>query len=76
MVSRYFAASKVIDFNQYTNVSFDIMFATNCATDGAGSYGDVIVACVPNRWLAIDLPRDLCLGGSQWQRLDSCEYSH
>jgi hypothetical protein len=47
MVARYFDNSKQIDFNNYTNVSFDIMFPTNCGTDGAGSYGDVEFGCIP-----------------------------
>lgn len=47
MVARWFAGSAQINFNQYTNVSFDIMFPTNCGTDGAGSYGDVEFGCIP-----------------------------
>ncbi len=32
-----------LNLNNYTNISFDIMFDTNCATDGFGSYGSLIV---------------------------------
>jgi hypothetical protein len=32
-----------LDLNNYTNLSFDIKFDAACATDGAGSYGDLIV---------------------------------
>jgi hypothetical protein len=36
-----------LNFNDYTNLSFDIQFLTNCATDGNGSYGYIEVDAVP-----------------------------
>jgi hypothetical protein len=47
MVTRSFAGGTVLNLNDFTNVSFDIMFATNCGTDGQASYGDVIFCVTP-----------------------------
>jgi hypothetical protein len=47
MVTRGFVSSTVLNLDDYTNVSFDIMFATNCGTDGEGSYGDVEIGVTP-----------------------------
>ncbi len=37
----------MLNLGNYTNVSFDIMFAPNSATDGNGSYGSMEVDAVP-----------------------------
>ncbi len=48
MIANWFDGSgDVINLNDYTNVSFDIMFPTNCGSDGSGSYGDIEVGCIP-----------------------------
>ena len=47
ILARFFANSKVLNFNQITNVSFDLMFDPSSATDGAGSYGVVEFGCIP-----------------------------
>jgi hypothetical protein len=47
MVTRGFNNGAILNLNDYTNVSFDIMFAPNCATDGQGSYGVVEIGCSP-----------------------------
>ncbi|HTR43235.1 MAG TPA: hypothetical protein VMH87_16600, partial [Pseudomonadales bacterium] len=48
MIANWFDGSgKTINLNDYTNVSFDIMFSTNSGSDGAGSYGDVEFGCIP-----------------------------
>ena len=48
MIANWFDGSgNVINLNDYTNVSFDIMFPTNCGTDGNGSYGGVEIGCIP-----------------------------
>ena len=46
-VTRMFNGGSVLDLSNYSSVSFDIMYASNSATDGAGSYGSVEVNCVP-----------------------------
>ena len=46
-VSRPFNGGAVLNLNIYTNVSFDIMFAANSATDGNGSYGAIEVDAIP-----------------------------
>ncbi|HTV41487.1 MAG TPA: hypothetical protein VMF08_12970 [Candidatus Sulfotelmatobacter sp.] len=48
MVANWFDGSgDMINLNDYTNVSFDIMFPTNCGTDGNGSYGVIEIGCIP-----------------------------
>lgn len=37
----------VLNLNNYTNISFDIKFDPNSATDGAGSYGAIEVDWIP-----------------------------
>ncbi len=46
-VTRGFSGGTVLNLNNYASVSFDIMFASNSATDGSGSYGAVEVDCIP-----------------------------
>ena len=46
-VTRAFNNGGVLNLSNFSSVNFDIMFATNSATDGAGSYGAVEVDCVP-----------------------------
>jgi hypothetical protein len=48
MVVRSFDNGDALNLNNYTNISFDIMFDSSSATDGAGSYGELIVCCVPS----------------------------
>ncbi len=57
MVARWYAGSPILDFNHFTNVSFDIKFATNSATDGVGSYGVIDFGCIPQAdgWPSISL---------------------
>ncbi len=47
MVTRRFNNGDVLNLNNYTNISFDIKFDPNSATDGAGSYGAIEVDWVP-----------------------------
>lgn len=46
-VTRAFNNGTVLNLSNFTNVSFDLMFATNSATDGHGSHGALEVDCVP-----------------------------
>ena len=46
-VARAFNNGAVLNLNNYTNVSFDILFASNSATDGNGSYGIIEVDAAP-----------------------------
>jgi hypothetical protein len=46
-VTRAFNNGAVLNLGAFSMVSFDIMFASNSATDGDGSYGAVEVDCVP-----------------------------
>src|ERR1700679_3937972 len=49
MVANWFDGSgTVLNLNNYTNVSFCIMFSTNGGSDGAGSYGVVEFGCIPS----------------------------
>ncbi|HVU27453.1 MAG TPA: hypothetical protein VHG71_06915 [Verrucomicrobiae bacterium] len=48
MVANWFDGSgTVLNLNNYTNVSFDIMFDPSSATDGAGSYGGIEFGIIP-----------------------------
>ncbi|HEY1787906.1 MAG TPA: hypothetical protein VGJ73_07110 [Verrucomicrobiae bacterium] len=48
MIANWFDGSgTVLNLNNYTNVSFDIMFSQNGGSDGAGSYGVVEFGCIP-----------------------------
>ena len=70
MVTHWFSNGNVVNLNHYTNVTFDIMFATNCGTDGAGSYGDVIFAIIPQTdgWpsTALGVYNSAVAGGNGW----------
>lgn len=46
-VVRAFNNGAVLNLNNYSSVSFDIMFASNSATDGNGTYGAVEIDAVP-----------------------------
>jgi hypothetical protein len=46
-VTRAFNGGTVLNLNNFSTVSFDIMFASNSATDGKGSYGAVEIDAVP-----------------------------
>ncbi|HVU07190.1 MAG TPA: hypothetical protein VHG89_01455 [Verrucomicrobiae bacterium] len=48
MVANWFDGSgTVLNLNNYTNVSFDIMFDPSSATDGAGGYGGIDFGIIP-----------------------------
>ncbi|HWD18334.1 MAG TPA: hypothetical protein VHB20_03580 [Verrucomicrobiae bacterium] len=51
MVTRNFNSvtntGDTLNFNDYTNLSFDIQFLPDCATDGNGSYGNIEIDVVP-----------------------------
>jgi Domain of unknown function (DUF5060) len=46
-VARAFNVGAVLNLNSFSTISFDIMFATNSATDGSGSYGGLEIDAVP-----------------------------
>lgn len=46
-VTRFFNNGTVLNLNNFSSVSFDILFASNSATDGRGSYGTVEVDAIP-----------------------------
>lgn len=46
-VTHAFDNGTVLNLQNYSSISFDIMFAGNSATDGNGSYGAIEVDCVP-----------------------------
>ncbi|HTR43601.1 MAG TPA: DUF5060 domain-containing protein [Pseudomonadales bacterium] len=46
-VTRAFNNGAVVNLGNFSSISFDIMFATNSATDGNGSYGALEVDCIP-----------------------------
>ncbi|HTV41489.1 MAG TPA: DUF5060 domain-containing protein [Candidatus Sulfotelmatobacter sp.] len=46
-VTRAFNDGAVVNLTNFSNVSFDIMFSSNSATDGNGSYGALEFDCVP-----------------------------
>jgi hypothetical protein len=48
MVEHWFANGTNLNFNDYTNLMFDIQFQTNCATDGNGSYGFIEIDAMPS----------------------------
>ncbi len=46
-VTRILNGGAVVNLSNFSVLSFDIMFASNSATDGNGSYGAVEVDCIP-----------------------------
>lgn len=46
-VTREFNSGTVLNLNNFSTVSFDIMYSNSSATDGQGSYGDLEVDAIP-----------------------------
>ncbi|MGA2749359.1 MAG: hypothetical protein ABSG59_11335 [Verrucomicrobiota bacterium] len=58
-----------INLADYTNLSFDIQFQTNCATDGNGSYGNIEVDLVGSQgWyqFTLDVYSSSVANGNGW----------
>jgi hypothetical protein len=62
-------AGDALNGDNYTNLSFDIMFLPDCATDGNGSYGDLITSFYGGcGWWCVNLGvyNSLVSNGTNW----------